>query len=162
MNSRTMFAPMTTHTETHTQSQSHTDTDTEREELSKVHLHVCSVQSASRNLHSKFEKTFSSETDAYELVNSYDTISVQQLGIEVTPKPSFVTTATTSFFSYLDICFAYLVEEAHDFSNTKKMVFFGHPTRVAVTREACGREVIIRRNLCALYCIAAPFILHLL
>ena len=160
MNSRTMFAPMTTHTETHTQS--NTDTDTDREELSKVHLHVCSVQSASRNLHSKFEKTFSSDTDAYELVNSYDTISVQQLGIEVFPKPSFVTTATTSFFSYLDICFAYLVEEAHDFSNTKKMVFFGHPVRVAVTREACGREVIIRLNLYALYCIAAPFILHLL
>ena len=134
MNPRTTFAPMSLQ-DTKTQTQTQTGSQCE------VHLHVCSVQSGSRNLHSKFEKTFSSDTDAYELVNSYDTISVQQLGIEVGVKPSFITAASTSFFSYLDICFAYSVEESLDFSNTKKVVFFGHPIRVAVTRKACGREV---------------------
>ena len=170
MNSRSMFTPMSfqdsqTHTKTKTGAQPHPQQEPQ------VHLHVCTVQSGSRNLHSKFEKTFASETDAYELVNSYDAISVQQLGIEVAVKPSFTTAASTSFFTYLDICFAYSVEESNDFinnnNNMKKMVFFGHPTRVAITREASGKEVNTRlqlemQNLTLSYLILSYLILSYL
>ena len=168
MNSRSMFTPMSFQdSQTHTQTK--TDTHPHPYNEPQVHLHVCTVQSGSRNLHSKFEKTFSSDTDAYELVNSYDAISVQQLGIEVAVKPSFTTSASTSFFTYLDICFAYSVEESNDFinnnNNMKKMVFFGHPTRVAITREASGKEVNLRPKfeihyLILSYLILSYFILY--
>ena len=96
-----------------------------------------------RDSHNKIDKAYPDTADAYELINTYNQISVHQLALEVPIRPAYSPSISTSFFSYIDICFAYQVTdhfEAQGISQ-KKLIFFGFPLRVVLTKTTNSKQI---------------------
>ena len=76
------------------------------------------------------------------------------MAIEVPIRPSYTSSFSTSFFTYIDICYAYTVEDSFE-TYHKKLIFFGNPIRVVVTKNVTNKEVhravwgCARRSVCA-------------
>lgn len=68
-----------------------------------------------------------------------------EMAVECPVRSAYVSTisTSTSFFSQLDICYGYQVDDAMMSYNTiqKKIVFFGYPIRLVINKNATNKEI---------------------